>query len=129
MRLLATALFLFAGLVNLAPVTGVVSASRLQALYGIAFEEPNLVVLMRHRAVLLGLVGALVVAAAFHPPLRAAAVITGMVSMLSFVLLAWRVAGLDRELTRVVVWDLVASGALLAGAVAGALSAAPAEPS
>ena len=38
--------------------------------FGIALDEPNLQILMRHRAVLFGLLGALLVAAAFIPALR-----------------------------------------------------------
>jgi hypothetical protein len=116
MSALATALFLLVGVVNLLPVSGVVSTARLQALYGVSLSDPNLVVLMRHRAVLFGIVGALLVAAAFHPPYRPAAAAAGLVSMLSFVLVAHLVGGINPELRRVVVVDVVAS--LLLGVAA-----------
>lgn len=113
MEAVATVLFLIVGGVNLLPLGGVLSSSRLQALYGVRLEDPNLVVLLRHRAVLLGIVGALLVAAAFHAPLRSAATAAGLVSMLSFVVLARRVGGLAAQLRRVVVVDLAASALLV----------------
>ncbi len=59
MKILTNALFLIAAFVNLAPVSGVLSADVLEGLYGITLEDPNLVILMRHRAVLFGIVGLL----------------------------------------------------------------------
>ena len=49
-------------------VVGVLGAERLNQLYGIDASEPNLAVLMRHRAVLFGLLGGFFVLAAFKPP-------------------------------------------------------------
>jgi hypothetical protein len=68
--MLATTLILLVGLANLLPVVGVLSAARLQIPYGVALDDPNLVILMRHRAVLFGVVGGLLVASALHAPLR-----------------------------------------------------------
>ncbi len=116
MSTLAAALYVLVGVVNLLPVSGVLSIARLEALYGVSLVDPNLVVLMRHRAVLFGIVGALLIAAAFHPPLRAFAVGAGLLSMLSFVAVAHLVGDLNAELRRVVVIDLVASVLLVAAA-------------
>jgi bifunctional DNase/RNase len=112
MTAMTTVLILLVGLVNLLPMAGVLSGARLEALYGVALQDPNIVILMRHRAVLFGIVGGLLVSAAFHAPLRAAAYGAGFVSMLSFVLIAWLVGGLNAELRRVVIVDLIASAAL-----------------
>jgi hypothetical protein len=113
-RTLSTALIVLTGLVNLLPVSGVVSSGRLQALYGVALQDPNLVILMRHRAVLFGIVGGVLMLSAFHWPLRPIGYAAGFLSMLSFVLIAWLAGGYNAELRRVVVVDVVASGALLA---------------
>lgn len=124
MHRLSTALYLLAGVVNLLPASGVISAGRLEALYGVAFREPNLLVLMRHRAVLFGVVGGLLIASAFRPALRRVALAAGLVSMLSFVALAWRVGDVNAELQRVAVVDGIAGAALLAAALIDARSAA-----
>jgi hypothetical protein len=70
---------------------------------------------MRHRAVLFGIVGGLLIGAAFYLPLRTAAFVAGLVSMLSFVAVAYLVGEYNDELRRTVVIDLVAS-LLLVGA-------------
>lgn len=113
----AAALWFLVGVVNLVPITGVLSADRLHTLYGVTLTEPNLIVLMRHRAVLFGVIGGLLIAAAFRPTLRRVAFVAGLVSMLSFVAVGWSVGGLNAELNRIVVIDVVAS-ALLAAAFA-----------
>ena len=112
-RALSTALIVLVGLLNLLPVSGVLSSTRLQALYGIVLQDANVIILMRHRAVLFGVVGGLLVISAFHPPVRPVGYAVGFVSMLSFVLIAWLAGGYNPELRRVLVVDLVASAALL----------------
>ena len=62
---------------------------------------------------LFGIVGALLIASAFHGPLRPPAFAAGLVSMLSFVLVAQLVGGYNAELRRVVVVDLTATALLL----------------
>jgi hypothetical protein len=46
------------GIIHQLPLTGVLSVSRLQVLYGVTITDPNLEILMRHRAVLFGILGA-----------------------------------------------------------------------
>lgn len=117
MQPLSKALILLVGLVNLLPVIGVLSADRLESLYGVVLEDANLLILMRHRALLFGIVGGLLVGSAFHPPLRRIGLVAGLTSMLSFVLIAGLEGGCNSELRRVVVVDVVASFALLGSAV------------
>ena len=75
----------------------------------------NLEILMRHRAVLFGIVGGLLLVAAFHPPLRTLGYAAGFTSMLSFLLVAWLVGGYNAEIERVILVD-VGGIAALAGA-------------
>jgi hypothetical protein len=103
------------GLINAIPVTGALGADVLASLYGLPVDEPNLLVLMRHRAVLLGLVGAYMIVAAFRPALRPSAFVLGFASMLSFIALAYSVGGINAAVQRVALIDVVAC-ALLAGA-------------
>ncbi|MBV1886881.1 MAG: hypothetical protein KUG61_07350, partial [Parvibaculaceae bacterium] len=60
---------------------------RLAALYGYPFEDPNLVLLMRHRAVLFGLIGGLIFYSVLQPSLQPLAMGIALVSMLSFIVL------------------------------------------
>ena len=116
MKRLWVLLVLVAALINLAPVLGAASAERMSALYGVSLEDPSLQILMRHRAVLFGLVGGLLVAAAFHPPLRAVGYVVGFTSMLSFLLIAGAVGEYNAQIQGILLADLVGI-ASLAGAV------------
>lgn len=107
-----------AGAIHLLPLAGVLGAERLAVLYGITTPEPNLELLLRHRAVLFGLVGGLLVGSALHPPLRRLALGAGFVSAASFLLLAGLVPGINAQLSRVVRADILAL-ALLVGAAIG----------
>lgn len=116
MRYLITAMLLVAGVIHLLPLPGVLGSERLAALYGLAFDDPNLAILMRHRAVLFGLVGAFLVVAAFRPELQPIAFLGGLVSVLSFLYLAWSVGGYNTQVGRVVAADVVALACLVVGA-------------
>ena len=70
MRYLVSGSLVLAGVIHLLPLSGLLGAERLAALYGLDFSEPNLSILMRHRAVLFGLLGAFLVFAAFRPSLQ-----------------------------------------------------------
>ena len=113
MSKLIAVLLLVAGAIHLLPLVGVLGGERLNALYGIALDEPNLQILMRHRAVLFGLLGVLLVAAAFIPTLRGAALVGGLVSVLAFLLLAWNTTVYNEALRRVVVADWIALACLV----------------
>ncbi len=116
MKHLRTVLVLVAAAINLAPVLGVLAPDRMGPFYGVDLEDPNLQILMRHRAVLFGIVGGLLAAAAFHPPLRALGFVVGFTSMVSFLFIAWAVGGYNAEMQRVILADIVGIAAL-AGAV------------
>ncbi len=83
-----SAVLLIVGLVHLLPLLGILGAARLEALYGLRIDEPNLLLLMRHRALLFGLLGLLLVAAAFKPAWQGLALLAAWGSVLGFVLLA-----------------------------------------
>ena len=106
-----------AGIIHLLPLPGLLGAEQLRRLYGIAVDDPNLAILLQHRAVLFGLLGALLIAAAFRPELRAVALIAGLVSTVSFLVIAWGVGGYNAPVARVVAADIVAVLLLLVAAV------------
>ena len=101
-------LLVVVGIIHLLPLSGVLGSKRLNVLYDLSFDESNLAILMRHRAVLFGLLGVFFVYAAFQPLFQPLAFIAGLISVLSFIGIAWRVGGYNRALRKVVVADLVA---------------------
>ncbi len=121
MEKLWTFLVLVAAAINLAPLAGAFAPERMSASYGVSLDDPNLQILMRHRAVLFGLVGGLLVVTAFHPPLRTVGYTVGFVSMLSFLLVTWLVGGYNAEIRRVIVLDGIGLAALTAAGLVHAL--------
>lgn len=115
-RFLLPVLLLVPGVIHLLPLSGVLGADALTRLYGLDFSEPNLEILMRHRAVLFGLLGALLVASAFRPALRTVSLWAGVVSVVSFLVLAWAVGDYGAAVRRVVAADWIALGCLGAAA-------------
>jgi hypothetical protein len=105
-------------IIHLLPLSGLLGSERLTALYGIQFDEPNLAILMRHRAVLFGLLGVFLLIAAFRPELQDIALAGGFVSDLSFLYLAWSVGHYNPQVGRVFYADIIALICLVVGAVA-----------
>lgn len=115
-RILVSAMLVVVASVHLLPVTGVLGTKQLAALYGLSFEDPNLAILMRHRAVLFGVLGLFLLYAAFHPPLQVLALVAGLASVVSFLWLARSVGGYNSLVARVFVADVVALVCLLVAA-------------
>jgi hypothetical protein len=65
---------------------------------------------------LFGLLGAFMVFAAFRPDLQGLAILAGLVSVVSFLWLAWTVGGYNAQLARVFRADVVALLCLLVAA-------------
>lgn len=105
-----------AGIIHLLPLPGILGADQLRRLYGVAVDDASLRILLQHRAVLFGLLGALLVAAAVRPELRTLALIAGLASTVSFLVIAWNVGGYNTLVGRVVAVDIVAVALLLVAA-------------
>ena len=106
--------FVLVGLVNFAPVIGVISAGQLSSMYGVDVNTPDLETLLRHRAVLFGLLGSFLILAAFRQSLQLLAAIAGLVSMISFIVIAYLAGDTGSAINKVVIVDIVASIALAA---------------
>ena len=118
MRSLVAICLVVVGIIHLLPLTGVLGSEKLATLYGTSFADPNLEILMRHRAVLFGVLGAFLIVAAFRREWQTAAFVAGAVSVVSFLLLARATGGYNAQLGRVVVVDLIALASLVVGVVA-----------
>ena len=118
MRYVVSTMLVIVGVIHLLPLSGVLGAERLSALYGISVAEPNLALLLRHRAVLFGMLGVFLVLSAFRPNLQRIAFVGGLISVLSFLLLAWPVGSFNAEVSRVFYVDLAALVCLCVGIIA-----------
>lgn len=106
-------LLVAAGLINFAPVVGVFSGVRIEGMYGIDLDDPALEILLRHRAVLFGLVGGFMIYAAFRQTLHLIAIIGGLVSMAAFLALYYAAADQPPALLSIAYADIV--GVVLLG--------------
>ena len=106
-----------AGIIHLLPLPGALGAGQLHRLYGVAVDDPNAVILLQHRALLFGLLGVLLIAAAFRPELRVVALVAGLVSTVSFLVIAWSVGGYKAQVSRVVLADVLAVVLLVLAAI------------
>ena len=118
MRYVVSVMLVAAGIVHLLPLSGVLGIERLADLYGLRFDEPNLAILMRHRAVLFGLTGSFLVYSAFRPALQALALAGGIISVVSFLWLAAATANYNAQIGRVFLVDVVVLVCLVVGAMA-----------
>lgn len=108
LRISVSVCILVVAAIHLLPVIGVSGQERLQALYGARIDDPDLLILMRHRAVLFGLLGAALLIAAFRADLQGAALIAGAVSIVSFLLIALTTEGYSPQIQRAVLIDVIA---------------------
>ncbi|MFC7451064.1 hypothetical protein [Rhodococcus daqingensis] len=122
---IARALLVGVGLVNLAPGAAALSAKRVESLYGVPVGSADLELLLRHRAVLLGIVGGGLLAGTFVQSIRVPGVAAAAASMGSYVALTAAVGPTNPQSSRVRAVDV---GALAALAVAVGLEARPLRP-
>ncbi len=117
MRFVVPIVLALVGVIHLLPLSGVLGGERLVALYGVATDEPALALLMQHRALLFGLLGAFMLRAAFLPAWHAAALLAGSISVLSFLVLAMLAGELNPQIVRVVAVDVGALAGLVIGGI------------
>lgn len=108
MKKIITIALLLVSIIHLIPVSGVLGAERLTALYGLSFDESNLAILMQHRAVLFGLLGLFIGYAAFNRAYQPLAFIAGFISVFSFLLISWTSGNYNQAIQKVVIADWVA---------------------
>lgn len=105
------------GIINFIPAVGVVSAQQLESAYDISLASNDLIILMRHRALLFGVLGGFVCVAAFYRTLQVPAMLMAATSMLGFVALVFVEGDYNAAILRVLIVDLVGIGFLLISAV------------
>ncbi|MFT4201555.1 hypothetical protein [Gordonia sp. (in: high G+C Gram-positive bacteria)] len=117
MDVLIAVCLIIAAVIHLLPLPGVLGAGWLERLYGIAIDDPDLLVMMRHRSLLFGVLGGVLIAGAVHQEWRGLAIVAGLVSAAGFLVIATMVGGYSRGVRRVVLADVVAVVALVVAGV------------
>jgi heme A synthase len=111
------ALFI-AGLINLLPALLAFLPDKISNSYGIDIPNSNYELLLRHRAILFGIIGGLMIFSAIVKKHYEISTIAGLISMLSFILLYFLIdKGINSELKKVMMIDIVATAILCIGLI------------
>ncbi|GJL96813.1 MAG: hypothetical protein DHS20C06_06300 [Hyphobacterium sp.] len=102
-----------AGLINFAPIFGLISRRQLERMYQSPIGGADLSIMMRHRAALFGIIGGFMLYAAFYEDLHFAAILMGFAAMLSYIALAVLTGGYNAALRTVIRIDAVGIGFLV----------------
>ena len=109
------ALFL-AGMINLLPAFLAFIPDRISKSYGIQLPNENYELLLRHRAILFGIIGGLMIYSAIAKKYYTIATTVGLISMVSFILLYFLIGkDINSELKKIMIVDIVATGILCLG--------------
>lgn len=117
MNIITAACLVVAGLIHLLPLAGITGPGALERLYGMRITEPDLLIVLRHRALLFGLLGMCLVIAAFRPAWQLPVLGIAAVSAAGFIILALLTEGYSQAIWRVVIADCIALLALGLAAV------------
>jgi len=103
---ISTTLLVIVGLINIAPIIVFFSPDKTKKLYGLPIDGENLTILMRHRGVLLSLIGLALIYAAFKPDVRMAVIIAALISKIAFIFLTFTSNGYSPEIKQVAMIDV-----------------------
>ncbi len=117
-------ILLVVGVLHVLPCVALIAPDRLLTLYGVTRLDDDLLVLLRHRAVLLGLLGLFLLGAIPRPDWRRPALGGALLSTVVFVLLALTVPT-SVEIGRVATIDLVALPLIVVGLLLSRRPTAP----
>jgi hypothetical protein len=116
-------LLFIVGVINFLPVVGVLSAEKLSQAYAVDLVNNNLVILMRHRALLFGVVGGFILYSVFVPSYQGVAMVMAAITMLGYLYFVWAVGGYNDSIFRVAMVDVVGLVCLALAAALKAVSA------
>jgi len=107
-----------AGVINIIPSLIAFLPDKISSSYGIEVPDANYELLLRHRAVLFGIIGGVIIYAAITKKYYSLAITIGLISMISFIVLLKLSSGaINPELMKVMKIDIIGIIILLIGCV------------
>jgi hypothetical protein len=107
-----------AGIINILPSLLAFLPGKISKSYGIEIPNDNYELLLRHRAILFGIIGGLMIYSAIAKKYYEVAITVGLFSMVSFILLFFLIGReMNAELRKVMIIDVVATVVLCVGAI------------
>lgn len=113
----AMAILIIIGVITASPVIIALNPNGITSLYNVAVEDDAILLLIRHRQVMLGILGAALVYGAFFYHLRMMVITAAVVSKLAFIGLYIATPGLTQGIQRVIYFDAMSILLLLIAAV------------
>lgn len=114
MHKIASIILFLVGIINILPIIVFFDASKTAKLYGVPIEGESLTILMRHRGVLLAIVGIALIAAAFKSEYRIFAIAIALISKLAFIFLTFTASNYTTEVRQIALIDVGSMVLLLA---------------
>lgn len=116
MELLFRIALFISGIINILPSLLAFLPNKISKSYGIEIPNANYELLLRHRAILFGIIGGLMIYSAIVKKYYELSTIAGLVSMISFIILYFIIGkDISQELKKVMLIDLVATVILCIG--------------
>lgn len=100
-------LLFLVGVINFLPIIGVLSLDKINQAYGLSVTDNNLQILLRHRALLFGLIGGFIFYSLFNPQYQYAAIVMAAISMLGYLVLSWSIGGSNPALIKIAQIDIL----------------------
>ena len=113
MEFLYRLILLITGVVHLLPFSLAFFTNRISNSYGVSISDPNMLLLLRHRAFLFGIIGFGLIFSAIKKKYYLAASVVGLVSMISFICLYYWIGDINAQLQSVMRVDMLVGAALL----------------
>lgn len=110
---IASVILAIVGIINLIPAAVFFDPSKTARFYGVPIAGTDLTILMRHRGVLLGLVGIALIVAAIKTEYRLFAISLALISKLTFIFLTFTATDHNAEIRQVAMIDIGAIVMLL----------------
>jgi len=111
---IASVILAIVGIRNLLPVAVFFDPTKTLRFYGVPVEGTDLTILVRHRGVLLALVGIALIVSAFKPEYRVFAISLALISKVAFICLTFSAVGYNPAIRQVAMIDVGAIVLLLA---------------
>jgi hypothetical protein len=116
MELIYRITLFIAGIINILPALLAFLPEKISKSYGIEIPNANYELLLRHRAVLFGIIGGLMIYSALVKKHYELSTIAGLVSMVSFIIIYFLIGkDINSELKKVLIIDVVATVILCVG--------------
>ena len=100
-------LLFLVGVINFLPIVGILSLDKINQAYGLSIDDNNLAILLRHRALLFGLIGGFVIYSVFKPQYQIASIVLAAISMLGYLYFFWSIGDSNTALLKIAQADIV----------------------